>query len=134
MRKVLVLALAGLVAAGLAQANQGSGRGIASVKALKVHPNPHTGCVSIQIEIRGWKMYPGRVGSTANDSDGGHYHVYVNGAYHNLGSNPNRARACGLAAGATYQLQVILARNDHSELNARTRVVSAILRGRALVL
>lgn len=132
MRKLLVLALsvataAAFVAVGVAQA--GSGVGIASVKILALYPNAKTGCVSATLQIRGWKMYPGRVGHTTNDIDGGHYHVYINGKYHNFGSNARRARACGLATGATYQLQVILARNDHSELNARSAEVSVIMAG-----
>jgi hypothetical protein len=133
LRKILVLALAGLTVAAVALAgiaaatSHGSGKGVASVRALAVHPNGNTGCISIEIEIRGWVMYPGRVGQSAIDTDGGHYHVYVNGKYHNFGSNANRARACGLASGASYQLQVVLARNDHSQLNARTKVISAIL-------
>jgi len=140
VRRIFVLVLAGLATAaltvtGVAQAeSNGAGRGGASVKVLKVHPNPRTGCVSLEIQIRGWKMYPGRVGSTLNDADGGHYHVYVNGRYHTFGTNSTRARACGLAGGRTYRLQVVLARNDHSELNARSGVVAAILRERALVL
>ena len=131
MRKLMVLALAGLVAAalvvvGVAQAN-GSGRGIASVRILALHTNSKAGCISAELEITGWAMYPGRVGSSVVDPDGGHYHVYINGKYRNFGASSKRARVCGLATGRTYQMQVILARNNHSELHARSRVVSVIL-------
>lgn len=102
------------------------GRGY--VKITRVHPNSKTGCISVRLRLLGWKMYPGEVGQTVNEIDGGHYHVYVNGKYHNYGSNPSAARACGLATGATYTLRVILANNDHSELKARSQVVTAVLR------
>jgi hypothetical protein len=102
-----------------------AGRGY--VKITRVHPNPNTGCISLRLRLNGWQMYPGKVGTPVNDFDGGHYHVYVNGKYHNFGSNPTRARACGLAGGRTYSLRVILANNDHSELRARSQLVSATL-------
>jgi len=103
-----------------------AGRGY--VKITRVHPNPNTGCISLRLRLYGWQMYPGQVGSPINNFDGGHYHVYVNGKYHNVGSNPTRARACGLAGGQSYSLRVILANNDHSELRARSQLVSAVLR------
>jgi hypothetical protein len=102
-----------------------AGRGY--VKITRVYPNPNTGCVTLRLRLYGWQMYPGQVGSPVNQADGGHYHVYVNGKYHNFGSNPNRARACGLAGGRSYSLRVILANNDHSELRARSQLVSAVL-------
>jgi hypothetical protein len=97
------------------------------VKITRVHPNPNTGCVSLRLRLLGWNMYPGKVGSPVNFVDGGHYHVYVNGKYHNFGSNPNRARACGLATGQTYTLRVVLANNNHSELKARSQIVTVTL-------
>jgi hypothetical protein len=127
LRKVLVLALLGLAGAALAVGVAQAGQGKASVRVTQVLPNANTGCVTLRLDLRGWKMYPGRIGKTTNDGDGGHYHVYVNGKYHNFGSNAYRARACGLATSKTYQLQVILAYNDHTELAARSQVVSAIL-------
>lgn len=102
-----------------------AGRGY--VKITRVHPNSNTGCISLRLRLYGWQMYPGKVGTPINDFDGGHYHVYVNGKYHNVGSNPTRARACGLAGGQSYSLRVILANNDHSELRARSQLVSATL-------
>lgn len=102
-----------------------AGRGY--VQITRVHPNPNTGCITLRLRLYGWQMYPGQVGSPTTQPDGGHYHVYVNGKYHNFGSNPNRARACGLAGGQSYSLRVILANNDHSELRARSQLVSAVL-------
>jgi hypothetical protein len=97
------------------------------VKITRVHPNPNTGCVSLRLRLLGWTMYPAKVGSPVNSIDGGHYHVYVNGKYHNFGSNATRARACGLETGRTYSLRVVLANNDHSELKARSQVVTVAL-------
>lgn len=102
-----------------------AGRGY--VQITRVYPNPNTGCITLGLRLYGWQMYPGQVGSPTTQPDGGHYHVYVNGKYHNFGSNPNRARACGLAGGQSYSLRVILANNDHSELRARSQLVSAVL-------
>ncbi len=102
-----------------------AGRGY--VQITRVYPNPNTGCITLRLRLLGWKMYPGQVGSPVNQFDGGHYHVYVNGKYHNFGSNPNRARACGLAGGQSYSLRVVLANNNHRELRARSQLVSAVL-------
>jgi hypothetical protein len=97
------------------------------VRITRVHPNPNTGCVSLRLRLLGWRMYPGWVGSSTNFVDGGHYHVYVNGKYHNVGTNPNRARACGLQTGRSYSFRVVLANNDHRELRARSQIVTATL-------
>ena len=136
MRKLLVpaflvFAVAALTLAGIAQGYDGNGaraRG-ASVRITQVSPNSKTGCVSLRLDLRGWKMYPGEIGTSTNRADGGHYHIYVNGKYWSASANAKRARACGLATGATYQLQVVLAYNDHTQIGAHSQVVSAILRG-----
>lgn len=128
MRKLLVLALAGLVAAALTVVSAAQARhGRAFVRVTHVASNPKTGCVSLRLDLRGWKLYPGQVGRTPNQPDGGHYHIYVNGQYYDFGANARRARACGLETSRTYQLQVVLAYNNHSEIAARSQVVSAIL-------
>ena len=98
------------------------------VKITRVHPNPKTGCISLRLRLLGWQMYPQWVGNPHNAVDGGHYHVYVNGKYHSVGTNPLAARACGLEGGRSYTLRVVLANNDHSELRARSQVVTAVLR------
>jgi hypothetical protein len=133
VRKILVLALVALVGgalavAGVAQASHhGSIKGKAAVTITQVIDNPATGCVTLKIDLKGWKLYPGQIGASTNQPDGGHFHVYVNGQYWTVGANPHRARACGLEHGKTYQMQVVLAYNNHTEIAARSRVVSAIL-------
>lgn len=97
------------------------------VKITRVHPNPDTGCISLRLRLLGWVMYPGEAGDAVNRPDGGHYHVYVNGKYHSFDSDASRARACGLATGQTYTLRVVLANNNHSELRARSQVVTVTL-------
>ena len=98
------------------------------VQITRVHPNPNTDCVSLRLRLLGWQMFPAEVGSPVNRVEGGHYHIYVNGKYHSVGSNPVRARACGLATGVTHKLRVVLANNDHSELRARSQIVTVVLR------
>jgi hypothetical protein len=131
VRKFLVLALAGLVAAAftVVGAAQGYGgvRGKAYVHVTQVIVNPNTGCVTLKLDLRGWKMYPGQIGDSTNQPDGGHYHVYANGQYYTAGANARRARACGLEPGHTYQLQVVLAYDDHTQIAASSQVVSAIV-------
>jgi hypothetical protein len=136
MRKIVVLTLATAIGALLATSVALAIKPPSSiqverspaVRILRVHPNPNTGCISLEQRIRGWKMYPGQIGDPVNQAGGGHYHVYVNGKYHNVGANARRARACGLARGATYRLQVILAFDNHQEIGARSQVVTAVLR------
>jgi hypothetical protein len=89
--------------------------------------NPATSCITLKIDLKGWRLYPGQIGDSVNQPDGGHYHVYVNGQYWTVGANAHRARACGLERGKTYQMQVVLAYDNHTEIAARSRVVSAIL-------
>lgn len=98
-----------------------------TVRILRVHPNPNTGCISAEIRIRGWKMLPSQVGLPVNVRGAGHYHVYINGKYYTVGANAYHARACGLAGGSTYKFQVILAFNNHQELSGRSQVVTAVL-------
>ena len=99
-----------------------------TVRVLRVHPNSNTGCISLKLRILGFKMLPGQVGASSTTRGAGHYHVYVNGKYHSFGTNPNRARACGLARDRSHRLQVILAYSNHQELSARSQVVTAVLR------
>lgn len=136
MRKIVVLTLAAAIGALLATSlalavrppSQGQVERTPAVRILRVHPNPNTGCISLELRIRGWTMYPGQVGDPVNQPGGGHYHVYVNGKYYTFGANATSARACGLAGGATYRLQVILAYDNHQEIAARSQVVTAVLR------
>ena len=133
MRRLIVLALVSLVVSaftvvGVAQGYHGI-KGKSSVWVTQVIDNPATGCVTLKLDVKGWKFYPGQIGDSVNQWDGGHYHVYVNGQYHSAGANGNRARVCGLATGATYQMEVVLAYDDHSEAAARSQLVSAILGG-----
>jgi hypothetical protein len=137
MRKVLVLALATAVAAAVGvPAAVGEPRPAAevqverypTVRILRVHPNPNTGCIGLRIRITGFTMEPGLIGASTIERGHGHYHVYVNGKYHNVGANPRHARACGLERGRSYTLKVILAYNNHTELAAGSQVVTAILR------
>lgn len=136
MRKVLVLALAATVAAltlvTLAVATPRPPDAVhveryPTVDVLRVHPNPNTGCIGVELRIRGFTMAPGLIGDPSIKRGQGHYHVYVNGKYNSLGANPRNARACGLETGRTYNVQVILAYNNHTELAARSQVVSAAL-------
>ena len=57
-----------------------------------------------------------------------HYDVYANGKYYTVGANPRSASACGLAGGRSYNMQVILAYDNHQEIAARSQVVTAVLR------
>lgn len=97
------------------------------VQITRVHPNPRTGCVSLRLRLLGWRMYPGEVGQPTNRPDGGHYHIYVNGKYRAVGTNPLRARVCGLAQGRTHSFRIVLANNNHRELRARSQIVTAVL-------
>jgi hypothetical protein len=136
MRKIVVLTLAAAIGALLATSvalakkppSQVQVERTPAVTILRVHPNPNTDCISLELWIRGWKMYPDQIGDPVNQPRGGHYHVYVNGKYHNVGANARSARACGLAAGRSYRLQVILAYDNHQEIAARSQVVTAVLR------
>jgi hypothetical protein len=138
MRKLVVLTLSALAALALAVPAFATHiirpeadtqvESYPAVRILRVHPNPNTGCISMELRIRGWKMYPKLVGSPTIVKGGGHYHVYVNGKYYSVGSNAKSARACGLDTGRSYSLQVILAHNNHSEIAARSQVVTAVLR------
>lgn len=136
MRKIVVLTLAAAVGALLATSVALAKKPPSSVQVertpavriLRVHPNPNTSCVSLELRIRGWKMYPGQIGDPVNQRGGGHYHVYVNGKFHNVGARAGGARACGLARGASYRLQVVLAFDNHQEIAARSQVVTAVLR------
>ncbi len=136
MRKIVVLTLAAAVGALLATSVSLAKKPPSAVQVertpavriLRVHPNPNTSCISLELRIRGWTMYPGQIGDPVNQPGGGHYHVYVNGKYHNVGANARGARACGLARGASYRLQVILALDNHQEIAARSQVVAAVLR------
>ncbi len=135
MRKIAFLTLAAAVGALLVTSialarkppSQVQPERTPSVRVLRVSPNPNTGCISMQLRIRGWQMLPGQVGSPVNVPRAGHYHVYVNGKYFTLGANAVHARACGLSPGASYRLQVILAYNNHQEIAARSQVVTAVL-------
>jgi hypothetical protein len=138
MRKLVVLGLSALAALALAAPAFSTHiirpdadtqvESYPAVRVLRVHPNPNTGCISLELWIRGWKMYPQWVGSSTIVRGGGHYHLYVNGKYYNFGSNAKSARACGLETGRSYRLQVVLAHNNHSEIAARSQVVTAVLR------
>jgi hypothetical protein len=136
MRKIVVLTLAAAIGALLATSvalaqrppSQVQVERSPAVRILRVHPNPNTGCISLELRIRGWRMYPGQIGDPVNQPGGGHYHIYVNGKYYTFSANAATARACGLAGGATYRLQVILAYNNHQEIAARSQVVTAVLR------
>jgi hypothetical protein len=133
VRKILVLVLVGLVGvatsvAGVAQADHHESiKGKAAVRITQVIDNPATSCITLRIDLKGWKLYPGQIGDLVNQSDGGHFHVYVNGQYWTVGANPDRGRACGLERGKTYQMQIVLAYDDHTEIAARSQLVSAIL-------
>jgi hypothetical protein len=129
-----VLALVGLVGVATAVASVAQGAhdhdsigGRAAVEITKVTDNPATSCVALRLDIKGWKMYPGQIGDSVNQADGGHFHVYVNGQYWTVGANAHRGRACGLERGKTYQMQVVLAYDDHTEIAARSQLVSAVL-------
>lgn len=137
MRKLIVLTLVTAITAvtGVTVALAGNGpRPPADVqlgrrpivRIMAVHPG--TGCVGLDLRIRGWKMIPGSVGNPVNVRGGGHYHIYVNGKYYAYGSNAHQAKVCGLDGGETYRFQVILAWNNHQELSARSQVVTAVVR------
>lgn len=136
MRKVLVLALTATVAAlTLVTAVLATPRPpdavhverYPAVHVLRVHPDANAGCIGLELRIRGFTMAPGLIANPSIARGQGHYHVYVNGKYHSLGANARSARACGLQTGRTYNVQVILAYNNHTELAARSQVISAAL-------
>jgi hypothetical protein len=137
MRKVVVLALtaalAGLSVAAAALAGNGPRpeadvqvERYPTVRILGVHPNANSGCIGLGLRIRGFTILPNSVGISTNVRNAGHYHIYVNGKYREVGTTTH-PHVCGLATGRTYRLQVILAMNDHTEIAARSQVVTAVL-------
>lgn len=134
MRKVVVLALTAALA-GLSVATAGlAGPGprpeadvqverYPVVRILKVHPNRQAGCVKLDLRIRGFKMLPASIGIPPNVRNAGHYHVYVNGKYRQVGTS-RHPNICNLATGRTHRIQIILALNDHTEIAARSQVVT----------
>ena len=86
------------------------------------------GCVAADLWIRGFRMAPYDVGSTHIQRGVGHYHVYVNGKYRAFGTKARQAKICGLQTGRSVRIQVVLAHNNHTELAARSQIVTAIVR------
>jgi len=137
MRKVVVLALtaalAGLSVAAAAVAGNGPRpeadvqvERYPTVRITSVHPNANSGCIGLGLRIRGFKILPNAIGESWVRRNAGHYHIYVNGRYHSVGTTTH-PHVCGLATGRTHRLQIILALNDHTEIAARSQVVTAVL-------
>jgi hypothetical protein len=133
MRKVVVLALtaalAGLSIATSAFAEPRPEADVQverypAVRILGVHPNANSGCIGLR--IRGFTILPNSIGIPPNVRNAGHYHIYVNGKYRAVGATTH-PHVCGLTTGRTYRLQIILSLNDHTEIAARSQVVTAVL-------
>jgi hypothetical protein len=137
MRKVVVLALTAALAGLSVAAGALGGPGprpeadvkverYPTVRILGVHPNASSGCIGLGLRIRGFKILPNSIGIGPNIRNAGHYHIYVNGRYREVGTTTH-PHVCGLATGRTYRLQIILALNDHTEIAARSQVVTPVL-------
>jgi hypothetical protein len=135
MRKVVVLALtaalAGLSIATSAFAEPRPEADVQverypAVRILGVHPNANSGCIGLGLRIRGFTILPNSIGIPPNVRNAGHYHIYVNGKYRAVGATTH-PHVCGLTTGRTYRLQIILSLNDHTEIAARSQVVTAVL-------
>jgi hypothetical protein len=76
-----------------------------------------TGHVAVlTVKITGWKMYPALVGKSTNKSNGGHWHIFVDGKYNNYSANPTTGKSLKLKPG-WHKVQAELANDDHSELS-----------------
>jgi hypothetical protein len=118
LRKALTISLVTLVAAlglvasgGAAMAQRTSMMRDISITNFKV--NNKTGVVTVLVKVRGWKMYPSLVGKKTLKTDGGHWHIFVNGKYNNYSANAKKGVTTKLKKG-DYKITVALANNDHS--------------------
>jgi len=116
MRRLLLLLVAAALI--LAAAGAGSAATPRSITIVKASAAP-SGVVTVQVKIRGWKMYPALVGKKPNKPDGGHWHVLVDGKYSNASAKAS-GKTLALESG-THRITVELANNDHSLLKPRVR-------------
>ncbi len=105
---VAVLVL-GAVGAAAARAHGTPGIALLSAKA-----SGHS--IVVTVRVHDWKMLPSRVGKKPNSSEGGHWHVFVDGKYNNYSANATTGRALKVKSG-WHTVRVELANNDHSELS-----------------
>lgn len=123
MRKTLLLTLVVafaavcLTAAAQARPAKASGMYEIQITSFKVNPDK---TVTVNVKIRGWKLYPKAVGSKTNAKDGGHWHIYVNGKYNTYSASATTGKTTPLKHG-DYKLRVELANNDHSPLSEPTK-------------
>lgn len=111
MRKLA--ALAAVVVVSTAAAAVASAHGTPAIALLSAKASGHT--IVVHVRIHDWKMLPARVGKKPNSSEGGHWHVFVDGKYNNFSASATTGRALKVKAG-WHTVQVELANNDHSEL------------------
>lgn len=127
LQLVLLVALAaiGVTAAAQAQPAKTSGMYEIQITNFKVNPNKS---VTVNVKIRGWKMYPKAVGSKKLAKDGGHWHIYVNGKYNTYSANATVGKTTPLKKG-DYKLRAELANNDHSPLKepAKSKTISVMV-------
>ncbi len=115
-RLVSLLVATAVVLAAVGASSAATGRSITIVKASAAP----SGIVTVQVKIRGWKMYPALVGKKPNKLDGGHWHVLVDGKYSNASAKATSGKSLALESG-THRITVELANNDHSLLKPRVR-------------
>jgi hypothetical protein len=87
----IALAVAAMAGVALAAENRPGGLvggtaptiGSPSIRILRARPM-RFGVVRVDVRIAGWKMYPLNDPAYSDKRDGGHWHVYVDGAYNTL--------------------------------------------------
>ena len=112
MRKLAALTAVVLVSAVAATAAMA--HGTPGITLLSAKATGHT--IVVTVRIHDWKMYPSQVGKKPNDSEGGHWHIFVDGKYNNFSANAHTGKALKVKAG-WHTVMVELANNDHSELS-----------------
>lgn len=106
---VAIVMLAAIGAAAAARAH-----GTPSITLLSAKATGHT--IIVTVRIRDWKMLPSRVGKKPNSTEGGHWHIFVDGKYNNFSANATTGKALKVPAG-WHTVTAELANNDHSELS-----------------
>ena len=88
--------------------------GTPGITLLSAKASGHT--IVVTVRVHDWKMFPSRVGKKPNSTEGGHWHVFVDGKYNNFSANAHTGKALKVKAG-WHTVRVELANNDHSELS-----------------
>ena len=118
------LALAGAVAIAPASAAKAH----PSIVLVKVTPNAHTDHAGVTVKISGFVLYPKAIGKQPNATDGGHWHVVLDGKPDTVSADPKTALTSKIkdSGEKPHTVYVELENNDNTPLSppVRSKTVS----------